>query len=139
MIDNIGIVSFLTLCPDLIELDLVNNPVCYISNYRNEVKKNVPNLVLLDGLPFHCGINDGSLEVGDTSSEFSSISDQTRSDTSNELVPINHQLKRPNSSGDIITSENNKTIRIIRPSTAGLFFAVICFDNQGNKINLQIQ
>lgn len=118
-IDNFGTVSFLTMCPELIELDLISNPVCYISNYRNEVKNFVPNLVLLDGIPLNGLNNDGTSEVGNTSSEFSSLSDQPRSDVSNnEIVTMNHQLKRPNSFGNISTSEN-KTIRINRPSTAG--------------------
>ncbi len=106
------------MCPELIELDLISNPVCYINNYRIEVKGFVPNLVLLDGLPFNGPINDGvSSDVGNTSSEFSSLSDQTRSDASNnEIVTINHQLKRPNSFANI---SDSKTIRINRPSTAG--------------------
>lgn len=109
------------MCPELIELDLISNPVCYLNNYRNEVKNFVSNLILLDGIPFNNTVNnDGSFEAGNTSSEFSSISDQTRSDNSNnEIVPFNTQLKRPNSFGNISSSEN-KTIRINRPSTAGL-------------------
>lgn len=115
------------MCPELIELDLVSNPVCYMNNYRNEVKIFVPNIVLLDGIPFNELNNDGSSEVGNTSSEFSSISDQTRSDASNnEIVATNHQLKRPNSFANISTSEN-KTIKINRPSTAGLFNKHSCF------------
>lgn len=120
-IDNFGTVSFLTMCPELIELDLISNPVCFLNNYRNEVKTFVSNLVLLDGIPFNSILNDGVSEVGNTSSEFSSLSDQTRSDVSNnEIVTIDHQLVRPNSFGNISTAEN-KTIRINRPSTAGLF------------------
>lgn len=115
------------MCPELIELDLISNPVCYIHNYRNEVKNFVPNLVLLDGIPFNTNNTDGSFELGNTSSEFSSISDQARSDTSNnEIVLINNQLKRPNSFGNISTSEN-KTIRINRPSTAGLLISFRVF------------
>lgn len=108
------------MCPELIEVDLISNPVCYLHNYRNEVQKFVPNIVLLDGIPYIGGTNDGSSELGNTSSEFSSLSDQTRSDVSNnEIVTIDHQLKRPNSFANIIASENT-TIRINRPSTAGL-------------------
>lgn len=108
------------MCPDLIELDLLSNPVSYSNNYRSEVKNFVPNLVLLDGTPFNGLSNDISSEIGNTSSEFSSISDQTRSDESkNDIVTTNHQLKR-HSFGNVITSEN-KTIRVNRPSTAGLF------------------
>lgn len=113
------------MCPELIELDLISNPVCYLHNYRNEVKNFVPNLVLLDGIPINGVNNEGSSEVGNTSSEFSSISDQTRSDNSNnEIVPMNHQLKRPSSFGNISTSEN-KTIRINRPSSTGLFIEFV--------------
>ncbi|XP_037047719.1 leucine-rich repeat-containing protein 9 [Bradysia coprophila] len=118
LIDNFGTVSFLSMCPELIEVDLISNPVCYLNNYRNEVKSFVPNLVLLDGTPFNSLPNDGTCETGNTSSEFSSLSDQTRSDVSNnEIVTINHQLPRPNSFGNINMTDN-KTIRINRPSTA---------------------
>lgn len=136
IIDNVGTVSFLTMCPELIELDLISNPVSYISNYRSEVKNFVPNLVLLDGVPLNEVNNEGSSEIGNTSSELSSISDQTRSDTSNnEIVSTNHQLKRPNSFGNISNGEN-KTIRINRPSTAGLLI-ILTFLSIQNIINLQ--
>lgn len=116
------------MCPELIELDLISNPVCYTNNYRNEIKKFVPNIVLLDGIPFNGPSNDGSSEVGNTSSEFSSISDQTRSEESNnDIVAANHQLKRPNSFGNISASEKNRTVKIKRPSTAGLLMEMRVF------------
>lgn len=123
------------MCPELLELDLISNPVCYLNNYRNEVKNFVSNLVLLDGIPFSSAPNDVTSDMGNTSSEFSSLSDNTRSDVSNnEIVMINHQLPRPSSFGNIPTE--NKTIRINRPSTAGLFVNNIIKISSSNEVKI---
>ncbi|KAJ6647415.1 hypothetical protein Bhyg_02637 [Pseudolycoriella hygida] len=107
------------MCPELLELDLISNPVSYLENYRIEVKKLVPNLILLDGRPFNSPSNDGSSDIGNTSSEFGSLSDQTRSEISsnNDIITVNYDVKRPSSFANITACEN-KTIRINRPSTA---------------------
>lgn len=51
-IKSVGAVSFLALCDTLTSLVLNDNPVTKITNYRQSVKENVPQLVMLDGVPF---------------------------------------------------------------------------------------
>lgn len=51
-IESVGAVSFLALCDTLTTLDMGENPVTKVANYREMVKENIPQLAMLDGVPF---------------------------------------------------------------------------------------
>lgn len=70
-IDSVGAVSFLALCDTLTSLELGDNAVARVSNYRASVKENIPQLVMLDGVPF----SPDQVAQGDlSSSEYKSTS-----------------------------------------------------------------
>lgn len=48
-----GAVSFMSLCPAILELDLRGNPVHELADYRDTVHDMMPDLKLLDSQPFY--------------------------------------------------------------------------------------
>lgn len=135
-IQNLGAVSFLSFCPRLNDLDLSNNPISQIADYRLCIKETLPGLLILDGrgMP-HCVepvvqsnavAGAGPVSSSEFSSSFSSSSkhDDTISDHSNELIiesrpgVANDTVERASSS-----CENNMSHIAYdanrRPSTSG--------------------
>ncbi|KAH8369879.1 hypothetical protein KR093_001343 [Drosophila rubida] len=50
-ISELGLLSFLGLCPQLMEVELGGNPVCRLPLYRDTLRRSVPTLQQLDGQP----------------------------------------------------------------------------------------
>ncbi|KAH8309763.1 hypothetical protein KR067_002721 [Drosophila pandora] len=48
-ISELGLLSFLGMCPQLQEVELQGNPVCRLPLYRSVLARSVPTLLLLDG------------------------------------------------------------------------------------------
>ncbi|XP_070141310.1 leucine-rich repeat-containing protein 56 isoform X2 [Drosophila kikkawai] len=48
-ISELGLLSFLGMCPQLQEVELQGNPVCRLPLYRSLLARSVPTLLLLDG------------------------------------------------------------------------------------------
>ncbi|XP_017080346.1 leucine-rich repeat-containing protein 9 [Drosophila eugracilis] len=69
-ISELGLLSFLGMCPQLQEVELQGNPVCRLPLYRSLLARSVPTLQLLDGRVLNAPIAQG--EIGETSSPTSS-------------------------------------------------------------------
>ncbi|KAH8419613.1 hypothetical protein KR222_009567 [Zaprionus bogoriensis] len=52
-ISELGLLSFLGLCPQLMEVELGGNPVCRLPFYRDTLRRSVGTLQLLDGRPIN--------------------------------------------------------------------------------------
>ncbi|XP_068149196.1 uncharacterized protein [Drosophila tropicalis] len=52
-ISELGLLSFLGLCPQLREVELLGNPVCRLPLYRATLRRSVPSLQMLDGQSFN--------------------------------------------------------------------------------------
>lgn len=124
----------MVLCPELRDIDLSNNPVCNIENYRTCVKNVIPNVMILDGKAFYDN-SDNKANDNISSSEYSS-SDITSSEhgksssehsAEDKNVNLNKTIDvvRPSSS----QSTNNRIMENLpnRPSTAGNYFEEILF------------
>lgn len=75
-ISELGILTFLGMCPNLLEVDLRGNPVCHQALYRQTLQRNIGTLQVLDGIPVdnpmvsqnHAGNQLSSLDSDDVSS-----------------------------------------------------------------------
>ncbi|KAH8332973.1 hypothetical protein KR074_004784 [Drosophila pseudoananassae] len=78
-ISELGLLSFLGMCPQLQEVELQGNPVCRLPLYRSVLSRSVPTLLLLDGR----ALNAPALpaEVEEASSPPSSDADSSESAT----------------------------------------------------------
>ncbi|XP_033149328.1 uncharacterized protein LOC108600561 [Drosophila busckii] len=56
-ISELGLLSFLGLCAQLLEVELGGNPVCRLPLYRDTLRRSVPTLQLLDGQPLDNELN----------------------------------------------------------------------------------
>ncbi|KAH8259545.1 hypothetical protein KR026_006083 [Drosophila bipectinata] len=76
-ISELGLLSFLGMCPQLQEVELQGNPVCRLPLYRSVLARSVPTLLLLDGR----ALNAPALpsEVEEASSPPSSDADSSES------------------------------------------------------------
>ncbi|KAH8258833.1 hypothetical protein KR038_010416 [Drosophila bunnanda] len=70
-ISELGLLSFLGMCPQLQEVELQGNPVCRLPLYRSLLARSVPTLVLLDGQ----ALNTAPLEIEELPSPASSESE----------------------------------------------------------------
>ncbi|XP_030386200.1 uncharacterized protein LOC115633017 [Scaptodrosophila lebanonensis] len=50
-ISELGLLSFLGMCPQLMDVELRGNPVCRLPLYRATLRRSVPTLTQLDGQP----------------------------------------------------------------------------------------
>lgn len=138
-VNNLGAISFLVLCQELHELELANNPVAQMNGYRDYVKKNIPDLCLLDGMSFDDGSqptsglsetissSDYSASVETTScSEKKSLTHEDQLVSSNDIVCVDQNVIRPSSCGGL--EPKNFVVRksIDRPSTAGKIRTLAC-------------
>ncbi|KAH8307425.1 hypothetical protein KR044_011718 [Drosophila immigrans] len=71
-ISELGLLSFLGLCPQLMEVELGGNPVCRLPLYRDTLRRSVPTLQQLDGQPIDAMDN---AEQEDSHSSLSSESE----------------------------------------------------------------
>lgn len=122
-VKNIDCLSFLELCPNLRELNLLVNPVVETLDYRMIVKKYIPHLMVLDEEPFF----EAHFVADVSSSDYKSSSSSTSLDSS-----LNELHARPHTSS--AASRNNSMIeekyqRNIRPSTA-----VISYPNTSSAL-----
>ncbi|XP_061386913.1 uncharacterized protein LOC133321859 [Musca vetustissima] len=70
-ISELGILTFLGLNGNLLQLDLRGNPVCHQPLYRQTLQRSIPSLEILDGVPFNnerAGQQMSSLDTDDVSS-----------------------------------------------------------------------
>uniref|UniRef100_A0A1I8PPT5 Leucine-rich repeat-containing protein 56 n=1 Tax=Stomoxys calcitrans TaxID=35570 RepID=A0A1I8PPT5_STOCA len=71
-ISELGILTFLGMCANLLEIDLRGNPVCHQPLYRQTLQRNIATLQVLDGVPVNNMAQGGpplsSLESDDISS-----------------------------------------------------------------------
>lgn len=117
---NIGLISFMAMCPALKDLDLSGNPVCQVADYRNEVKSAIPQLKILDDMAFYdkpCGAEVSSPEVS-SSWTISSTEGRDSLTSGNSLENMPHDAKRPFSASGIVRL-NNAVVEDIRPVSAG--------------------
>ncbi|XP_020816429.1 leucine-rich repeat-containing protein 9 [Drosophila serrata] len=70
-ISELGLLSFLGICPQLQEVELQGNPVCRLPLYRSLLARSVPTLLLLDGQ----ALNAPPQEIEEIPSPASSESD----------------------------------------------------------------
>lgn len=121
-------VSFLVLCSELNELDLSSNPVARHIEYRDYIKSNIPQLVLLDGQSIdRNSSNQNSESQIISSSEYSASSNlssvasdgQQNAMSSNEMPDDIVIPNRPASSGDAWNNVGNLPSSSARSSTDG--------------------
>ncbi|EDV96617.1 leucine-rich repeat-containing protein 56 [Drosophila grimshawi] len=74
-ISELGLLSFLGLCPQLVQVELDGNPVCRLPLYRDMLRRSVATLQILDGQP----IDEASGEVQQMDSHSSQSSDESES------------------------------------------------------------
>lgn len=74
-ISELGLLSFLGLCPQLLEVELSGNPVCRLPLYRDTLRRSVATLQLLDGRPINAEPEVEQQEHEDTHSSLSSDSE----------------------------------------------------------------
>lgn len=106
-IESVGAVSFLALCDTLTFLDLHDNPVVHVDNYRDAVKENIPQLCVLDGIPY----NTTTTKVQQQDQSDLSSSEYKSSTTSEELPKFTWKESKEKN-GDAIWTKNE------RPGTA---------------------
>ncbi|CAD7005626.1 uncharacterized protein LOC101453129 [Ceratitis capitata] len=88
-ISDLGLLTFLGMCPNLLELELQGNPVIHLPLYRSTLQRSITTLRLLDGIAL------GALEIAQatvtiepasvhssTDGEVSSLSSELYSDSS---------------------------------------------------------
>lgn len=122
-IQDLGAVSFMIMCSQLQDIDLTGNPVCKVKDYRKGVKEVIPNLMILDEIPFYEIPPDNPVvSSSEYSSSLTSFSETKVSTTSSDnSLDIRTDIKgiaRPASSaevGCVPIQINTKQ----RPSTAG--------------------
>lgn len=120
-IQDLGAVSFMIMCSQLQDIDLTGNPVCKVKDYRTGVKEVIPNLMILDEIPFYEIPPDNPIiSSSEYSSSLTSFSEPKVSTTSsdNSLDIKVDIIARPASSAEV----GCKPVRINtmqRPSTAG--------------------
>lgn len=120
-ITRVASVSFLALCHTLTMLDLNDNIITQTTDYRKAVKRNIPQLAVLDGTPL-----EGSVSTGNNNSLSSS---DYKSSSSDSVEPQKFKWKpedtrevewissdRP---GTAYVGRNVTRKRNDRPSTAG--------------------
>lgn len=71
-------VSFMCLCPNILDLDLRDNPVAALDEYRDYMSDIMPTLKLLDAQAFY-DVNGAGADESLSSSEYSSSTSEQRS------------------------------------------------------------
>lgn len=69
-IEQLSGIGFLSMCHKLRDLDLTNNAIAQRPDYRRQVKRTLPALLILDG--FVCDVANELLTASDASSSLSS-------------------------------------------------------------------
>ncbi|XP_060654881.1 dynein axonemal assembly factor 1 homolog [Drosophila nasuta] len=72
-ISELGLLSFLGLCPQLMQVELGGNPVCRLPLYRDTLRRSVPTLQQLDGQPIDV------MDNADQEDSHSSVSSESES------------------------------------------------------------
>lgn len=102
-ISELGLLSFLGLCPQLMEVELSGNPVCRLALYRDTLRRSVATLQLLDGRAI-----DAEPEVVEQQME-----EDTHSSLSSESESTGRPATAPHRPQEAVTLNNNP-----RPATA---------------------
>lgn len=135
-ISDLGLLTFLGLCPNLLELELQGNSVIHNPLYRTTLQRSVPTLRVLDGIPLGelvvaqvtvtiegAGVNsstDG--EVSSLSSELYSDSSHAESSASSlPIVPA--ATHRPATAPQPAANEGSVSEQTSRPAS-GKYVAV---------------
>lgn len=98
-------VSFMSLCPTILELDLRDNPVTTLPDYRKIVHEMMPDLKLLDGEAFY---DNPAADESLSSSEYSSSS---ASDQPTNSQPVNAKREF-----EELTGSGTSSSRVFDPS-----------------------
>lgn len=124
-ITKVASVSFLALCHTLTMLDLNDNIVTETNNYRKAVKRNIPQLAVLDGHPLEGG-GGALLPVATTGNSLSSSDYKSSSSDSEhqkfEWKPEDNrgvEWIRSDRPGTAVVGRNVTRKTNERPSTAG--------------------
>lgn len=122
-IQDLGAVSFMIMCSQLQDIDLTGNPVCKVKDYRNGVKEVIPNLMILDEIPFYENPPDNPIiSSSEYSSSLTSFSEPKVSTASSDnSLDITNMFKcsaRPASSAEVGCQPAHLNVK--RPSTAGI-------------------
>lgn len=121
-VKSIECLSFLELCPNLRELNLLENPVVETPDYRIIVKKYIPHLMILDDEPFF----EAHFVDNVSSSDYKSSS-STSFDSSINEPPPGRPFSSNAASRNRMVEEKNK--RNMRPSTS-----VISYPNTSSAL-----
>lgn len=131
-ISELGNLSFLGMCANLIEVELEGNPVCHLPLFQQTLRRSVPSLQLLDGRALHENGNNNHNELNaaaqapshaSTDAELSSLSSDANSDCTSSStearVAAKNALNRPatapaSDAGIIVRLQNAE-----RPNSSG--------------------
>ncbi|XP_022221117.2 nischarin [Drosophila obscura] len=95
-ISELGLLSFLGMCPLLAEVELLGNPVCRLPLYRDMLRRSVSTLQLLDGntLNTAADVDVPSQMVENNDEALSSLSSEASAGSNESSTPAPH-LGRP--------------------------------------------
>lgn len=109
-IKHLNAVSFLSMSPKLNNLDLTNNAVTEITDYRQKMKMAIPSLLILDGFGFDEFVSNAN--ATDCSSSLTSDLSKDSTSSISELNTSSRPVSGTSTATVLIDSSK-------RPSTAG--------------------
>ncbi|XP_054735389.1 internalin I [Anastrepha obliqua] len=129
-ISDLGLLTFLGLCPNLRELELQGNPVVNLSLYRTTMQRSVPTLRLLDGATLgEENVTQATIVIesanvnSSTDGEISSLSSELYSDSSHaesnasSLPIVAVATRRPATAPQRAASERSGSNQLQRPAS----------------------
>ncbi|XP_075163698.1 uncharacterized protein LOC142236322 [Haematobia irritans] len=124
-ISELGILTFLGMCANLLEIDLRGNPVCQQPFYRQTLQRNIATLQVLDGIIINGSIMVQSASGHPSSSldsdEISSLSSGSNSLRSGPGPTITRPATAPMPRIDSVIRVNNPAgVTTARPNTVSL-------------------
>lgn len=105
------------MCKKLNNLDLTNNGITTIADYRQKVKTAIPSLLILDGF---------GLDESGTNANMTECSSSLTSDISRDSSSLSDRMSEANSTSRPLSGTNQFVDTLIidssgRPSTAGAY------------------
>ncbi|XP_036214099.2 nischarin [Bactrocera oleae] len=127
-ISDLGLLTFLGLCPNLLELELQGNSVIHNPLYRTTLQRSVPTLRILDGIALGETVVAQATVIiepaggnSSTDGEVSSLSSELYSDSSraesnaSSLANVPAAIHRPATAPQPAASEGNVSVQSPRP------------------------
>jgi len=117
-ISELGLLSFLGMCPQLQEVELQGNPVCRLALYRSLLARSVPTLQLLDGRVLNAPAAPVEIEeaASPTSSDLESGSEATaqRPATAPAHISMSASIRRQMSASSASTPVAGSVLGLVR-------------------------